>query len=87
MPHRQREYKYLASTPQQLFQQIANDDNIKWCNPYGSLSKERQRKIRPVLLKLLDIITGGDHLSFLNDILSPMDVAKHIYPANEVNIR
>ena len=84
MPHIAREYKYVASTPHQLIESIANDENIKWCNPYGSLSKSRQEKLKPIFLKILDITTGGDHLSFINHVLSPMDVAQHIYPSNEV---
>ena len=77
-------YNYTASTPQQLFTEISNDGNIDWCTPWGSLGQSRKNQLRPIFLKLLDLMTGGDHLSFINDILSPMDVAKHIYPANEV---
>ena len=40
MPCVPKEYKYIASTSQQLFQQIANDDNIRWLSPYGLLTLE-----------------------------------------------
>ena len=86
MPSVPKEYKYIASTPQQLFQQIANDDRIKWLSPYGSLTRKTQLKYRPLFLKLLDTITGGDILSFINDIITPMDLATHISPTNKVNI-
>ena len=86
MPVVNREYKYIASTPQQLITKIANDDNIQWLNAYSSLTRESQLTWRPIFLKLLDTITGGDVISFINDILTPIDVATHIYPANEVYI-
>ena len=39
-----------------------------------------------VIIKILNILTGGDILGFIDDYLTPLDIAQHIHPANEVTL-
>ncbi len=84
MPSIPKDYIYSASTQYKLFQQIADDHNIKWFSPYGSYKKSRRSEVKAIILKILKILTGGDVLSFVNDVLTPMDIAQHIHPADKV---
>eukprot|EP01084_Bolivina_argentea_P082589 149528_1 len=77
-------YQYTASTQYQLFTKISRDPTIKPFAPYGSYKKTRRNELKPIILKILQIVTGNDELSFINDLLGPMDVALHIYPANQI---
>lgn len=80
------EYIFNAASPRILLKQLAEDPRVNF-RPYGEYS-DRYRKgtLRPIFLKLLKVVTGGDVFGFLNEILSPYEVAEHIYPANKVCI-
>ena len=85
MPRRPTIYSYSARTTFGLFNQICNDDKIQWFDkPYGACQKTQRSKYRKTILNILELLTGYDVISFINDILTPYDVAKHIYPANKV---
>ena len=81
------EYVYNAGSPRILLDLIAEDTRVKHhFRPYGQYGDRYRRDLRPTFLKLLRVFTGGDVFGFLNDILSPLDVAQHIQPANKVAI-
>ena len=84
MPSVARKYEYWATTQYKLFAQIASDPNIKSFGPYGLYKNSRRKEVKPIIFELLKKLTGGDYLSFINDILTPLDVAEHISPASEV---
>lgn len=80
-------YEFDAGSPRILLDQIVEDPRVKaHFRPYGEYSDRQKRDLRPTFLKLLKVFTGGDVFSFLNDILSPSDVAEHIHPANKVSV-
>lgn len=81
------QYVFAAGSPQILLGQLADDERVKAAfRPYGTYKPRTRQDLRPILLKLLNVLTGGDLFSFLNDILTPYDVAEHIYPANKVTV-
>eukprot|EP01083_Nonionella_stella_P136602 415771_1 len=75
-----------ASTVNQLFAKIADDPNVQWMSRYGALKQSQQYVRRKMAIKYLQILSGGDHLQLINDLLTPMDVAQHIEPCNNVCI-
>ena len=85
MPRRPQTYSYSAITAFDLLNQICTDDKIQWLDkPYGSCKGTQKRIHRKTILNVLELLTGYDVISFINDILSPYEVAKHVYPANNV---
>eukprot|EP01084_Bolivina_argentea_P243106 407605_1 len=78
------EFTYFARTSKALFEQIANDIKVEWLGPYGEFSSSYKTKIKRLIVKILNILTGGDVITLINDILTPLDIANHIYPANKV---
>eukprot|EP01083_Nonionella_stella_P050476 134272_1 len=86
MPYVQKEWTWHASTVNQLFAKIAEDPNVQWMSRYGALKQSQQYVRRKMAIKYLQILSGGDHLQLINDLLTPMDVAQHIEPCNNVCI-
>ena len=78
-------YVFNADSPLILLQQVAEHPLIKdHFRAYGEYSASWQRTLRPTFHKLLNVLCGDDVNSFVNAILSPHEVAEHIYPANKV---
>lgn len=78
-------YVFDAGSPRILLDQLSEHALVKdHFRPYGEYCDRYKRSLRPTFLKLLKVFTGGDVFGFLNDILTPYDVAEHIYPANKV---
>lgn len=79
------EYAFNAGSPLKLLEQLAADTRVReHFSPYGEYADSTRRKHRPILLELLKVVTGGDLYGFINDALTPYEVAEHIFPANKV---
>ena len=77
-------YSYFAKSTHKLFEQIGNDKSIKWIGPYDQYKKRQKLKIKNIIVPILDILTGGDIIGFINDYLTPMDIALYIHPASHI---
>lgn len=65
-----------------LFDTIANSD-ITYMKRYSSYSLSYRRTIKTIANELLNVISGGDKYSLLNELLEPSGVAK-LYPCDQI---
>ena len=66
-----------------LFEKIIDNDNIKPLSLYSNYSKSYQRKINKITRYLLELLSGNDKYTLIENILRPIGVAK-LFPFNKV---
>ena len=66
------------------FEKIINNDNIKYMNCYSNSGTRYKARIRILVRKFIDIISGYDMFKLIEDVLTPIGVAR-LYPCKEVN--
>eukprot|EP01083_Nonionella_stella_P019382 53883_1 len=79
-----RTWVFQGNTTFTLFKGISEEPQIKSCPKYSSFGQSRRYEYRNLITAILKILTGGDVYGYINDFLTPKDLATHIFPSNHI---